>query len=111
MKIRLWLTTLALTTICLGQAVQFTPGTGGGGKAAPGGGITNSQGFQYGRASCGPTASPAVTSLAGCTGCCNGAVIPTGPLNPGQVNMCLTYCASAFPPAPSIPWWYWFFDW
>jgi len=70
--------------------------------------IVNSQGWQYGRANCGRLATPPITTLAGCVACCNLAVIPTGPLNPGQVNNCVSYCASIFPNIPTNGWWDYF---
>ncbi len=70
--------------------------------------IIHSVGWKFGRANCGPVASPPGTSLANCNACCNGAVIPTGPLTPGQVTQCLAYCASVYPRPNTSGWWDWF---
>jgi hypothetical protein len=49
-------------------------------------------GWQHGGSKCGCIVSPTQTT-ADCNKCCNNAVIPTGPLTPGQVTQCLAFCA------------------
>lgn len=78
------------------------------GKTGPTKSLVTSVGWQYGRANCGPVASPPIMTLAGCTACCSGAVIPTGPLNPGNVTDCIAYCNSVFPRTSTSGWWDWF---
>ncbi len=49
-------------------------------------------GWKYGGYNCGCLGNACTWTTADCNKCCNAAVIPTRPLNPGQVTHCLAFC-------------------
>lgn len=49
-------------------------------------------GFKYGGTNCGCLTNGCLWTAAKCRACCNGAVIPSGPLTPGEVTQCIAFC-------------------